>query len=92
VHHIHPETYRDQKRARDSLELELQAVVSSNVVVRNQPGSSARETNPLNCRAISPVPITVTYKYFFSFYLYFILFYFILFYFDVALAIQELPL
>lgn len=46
--HVHIGTFGGQKRALDSLELELQAVVSHHVVKGTKPGCSERATSALN--------------------------------------------
>ena len=48
VYHGDPGAHRGQKRALDSLKLELQTVVSHCVGARSQTESFAGVTNPLN--------------------------------------------
>ena len=46
----------DQKRASETLELELQTVESFSMGAENRPQSSAKTASSLNCRAISLAP------------------------------------
>lgn len=49
MYHMHVDAYRDQKRASETLELQLQAIVSTIYVLESELGSSARATSTLNC-------------------------------------------
>ena len=52
-----PSTLRGQKRALDSLRLDLQMVISSQVLLGSEPGSSAGSISTLKCWVIFPDPI-----------------------------------
>lgn len=50
---LHSSVHRDQKRALDPLELELEVIESHHVSAGNSIWSLARAMNPLNSRNIS---------------------------------------
>lgn len=57
MHHMHVSINKSQKRASDSLELELEVVVSQLMkVLETELGFSARAASAVNCWAISSSP------------------------------------